>query len=736
MVFPKLNPKSSSTLKINDFSGGINLRDGLSEILDDQSTDCVNMYWRDGIMKTRPAKFLSYNIPFDDFQPVDAGRQLTDQKLENATAIFGGEIYRLVSRHDSYFNRPTSDMPRNSEVSHISFYWAGKENYYNLPSITSDADTTFSNYFAVQHKKDLFCFVETNDGGIIYKLYDDGSVLKWNKLDSEDMYVPLVITHCQPNNSNLVADLNVLRSDGGVMVEGYNILSPYYKMVYSTVRRTNLYQKSTSDTTKGNIMRYQLLFRNSGQFAGKKVTAQITDKLGNVYTHTVTLNGTPNANEEKSPGDNLYMRVSAGCIFFSDSQNGDAVFIDESKYVEDNLVITAPYENSQSDLKKVFGMTRSVWFGGDALGLSGGTRLFLCGNTQNEEKSLVMWSGLDNPLHFSKNCYAYVGNSNQAVTGFGRQNETLVIFKERETYYTQYMQNTSISAEDLINQSVVDYSASSVYFPMIQLNSEIGCDLPDTVTLCRNRLVWTCGSGKVYTLISQNQYSEMNIYEISGMIENKLAKQNLVNSKACEWKGYYLLFAENSVYAMDYNSYGYVYAASYGKNEDANIKIPWWYWDNIEADNVFSTDGSVVICALKEAEVPFDLRQCFYLLDEEKTQDTDLNGEYQIQSSFTSKLFDLGEPNRRKNIDFINISFGNNGGHPITVQTITDSGTDEQTVYLESPENEKRLAGYITSRAIYPVIPQVCRAAVKIKCSGPLAVDNMTIKFRLTGGIR
>lgn len=734
MVFPKLNPKSSGTLKINDFSGGINLRDGLSEILDNQSTDCVNMYWRDGIMKTRPAKFFSYSIPFDDFKPTDAGRQLIDQKFENATTIFEGELYRLVSRHDSYFNRQTSGTPWNSEISHISFYWVGREKFYKLPYIISDTDTTFSNYFVVQHKKDLFCFCETNDGGVIYKLVDDGSVLKWNKLKEEDIYVPLIVTHCQANNSFVATNLNALLSDGGVMVDGYNLLSPYYKMVYSTVRRTNLEKNASGD--EGNLMRYQLLFRNSGKFAGKKVTAEITNKDGRIFTHTVTLNDTPSANEEESPGDNLYMRVSAGCILFSDTKTGSAVFINKSEYVEDNMVITAPCENPQSNLKKVFGMTHSVWFGGDALGLSGGTRLFLCGNTDTSEKSLVIWSGLNQPLYFPENCYAYVGNSNQAATGFGRQNDTLVIFKERETYYTRYMQNTSITAEDLINQNAVDYSASSVYFPMIQLNSEIGCDLPDTVQLCRNRLVWTSSIGKVYTLISQNQYNEMNIYEISGMIENKLAKQNLVNSTACEWKGYYLLFAENSVYAMDYESYGYVYASSYNKNEDANIKIPWWYWDNIKADKVFSADGNVVICALQKVEAPYDMRQCFYLLDEEKTQDTDLNGVYQISSSFTSKLFDFAEPDRRKNIDCINISFGNNGGYPITVQTISDSGADEQTVYLESPENEKRLSGYITSRAIYPVIPQVCRAAVKIKCSGPLAVDKIIIKFRLTGGIR
>ena len=54
MKLPKLQPTAAKTITINDFSGGLNLRDGMSEILDNQLTESKNMWWSDGVLKTRP----------------------------------------------------------------------------------------------------------------------------------------------------------------------------------------------------------------------------------------------------------------------------------------------------------------------------------------------------------------------------------------------------------------------------------------------------------------------------------------------------------------------------------------------------------------------------------------------------------------------------------------------------------------------------------------------------------
>ena len=191
--------------------------------------------------------------------------------------------------------------------------------------------------------------------------------------------------------------------------------------------------------------------------------------------------------------------------------------------------------------------------------------MFLCGNKEEKNSSLLLWSGLNNPLYFPLNGYAYVGNSNSGLTGFGKQSNMLVLFKRFEAFYTYYAQ---------------DSSGGSAYFPIVQINSSIGCDMPDTIQLCRNRLVWTNSDGRVYTLVSNSQYSERNIYLVSEMIYPVLKNDtNLSTAAACDWNGYYVLFCKEKVYLMNYDSYGYQYITSYTKNEDANLHIPWYVWE-------------------------------------------------------------------------------------------------------------------------------------------------------------
>lgn len=69
-----------------------------------------------------------------------------------------------------------------------------------------------------------------------------------------------------------------------------------------------------------------------------------------------------------------------------------------------------------------------VWRGMESIAC--GTRLFLGSNTEETNKNLVVWSDPDNPLYFPENNYFSVGENSSAVTGFGRQADMLVIFKE------------------------------------------------------------------------------------------------------------------------------------------------------------------------------------------------------------------------------------------------------------------------------------------------------------------
>ena len=725
------------SISIPELSGGLNLRDGISAVNDNQLTDCKNVWFKDGILKTRPGLVLKDTLESDDFTPpMAAGQNVSHRpQAENAVTVENNKQYRLISQRTDYFSMADEESGRQPQQSHIQFFWvgiaAGQTHKRALPSISSAEGTVFLNHFAVQFQTTLYCFAQTEDGGEIYKL--ESGAEEWVKLGEEDMYIPTVYLHCKPGDDDIHGDMQEV---AGTMGDGYNIFSPYYKMIYSTVDRKKLKEQTTSGGNDYHFMIYYLAesVRNKPEFANKKITAVITDKLGKTYTHTVTLDGGYAAvYETTSPGDGLTMGVHGNVIKFYKLVEGgsgelESAKVTEEDYVEDNMVITAPSTNPKENLKKVFGMTRQIWFGGDAKGISGGSRLFLGGNAENKEKSLVLWSGLNNPLFFPENCYAYVGNANQAVTAFGRQTDTLVIFKERETFFTQYTKSDSISASDLINQKVVDYTASSVYFPMVQLHAAIGCTCPDSVQLCRNRLVWACEDGNIYTLCSENQYNERTIFKVSGMVNRYLRGENLRNAMSADTDGRYFLFTGSHVYVMEYESYGYTYIASYNKTEDAQLRIPWWYWELPESAVCVIPDGTELnILTEKGGNYPI------YLFEDGRAAD----GDTAIVSALQTKIFDFGAPAYTKNVPLVNIAFGNNGGEPVTVRMFSDSGScgDEEVTLSESDRNEYS-PEFVHNRQLRPAAHSVTRFGVRIECRGVMSVDAISLNYRLLGGAR
>ena len=729
MKFPKINKQPSRSVTVPKLSGGINMRDAVTMVQDNQLTDSKNMWYKDNILKTRPgAKYLGA-LSYDGYNPtINSGHPETYSQKENATKVINGALCQLMSRRTDFKHLIETGGNLYDSVTRIQFFWVGKGSssiISELPPITSDNYVCYKNSFVIQDKKELYCFCETENGGDIFKLSDGDSA--WVKVEENGIYAPIVYTHCKVSNDKYFY---------GTAFEGFNLLGNRYRLIYSTVNPN----VEPIDNINRHEMSYSLPeidYPDKSKFVGEKIIAVITDKDGIKTTHTVTLDSSGYGYENSLQSDGLLMEANLrGILFYHDTQRLEIHMISiNDVYIEDNMEITAPCPNSSENLKKVFAMQKNIWFGGDAAGISGGTRLFLGGNTEEKEKSLVLWSGLNNPLYFPENCYAYVGNSNQAVTAFGRQNDTLVIFKERETFYTQYTRNSDITASDLINQNVVDYTASSVYFPIIQLHSAIGCDCPDTVELCRNRLVWACTDGSVYTLITENQYSERNIYCLSDMIKRRLKNENALEyARSCDWNGHYLLFVGSHVYVMNYESYGYAYASSYNKTDDAQVMIPWWYWEmpfsgSVNAAFVSGNSPTFVFGGIYDYDEDINI----YIFDEGIL--TDVGGN--IPSMFLTKIFDFGMPHYYKNVPLINMAFGNNGGEPISVSFVTEQGEEQgETVTLSESNKDEYSPEYVHNRQLRPCVRLINRIGVKAECEGAMSVDSISLDYRALGGAR
>ncbi len=764
MKYPMINKQPRREVNVPELSGGLNLRDSLTGVRDNQMTECVNMWFKDGKLRTRPPFVTNENMCItssrvhSDFYVSDIKSHIN---VKNGDALLVSSIECDGSFEDGNW------------LAYIGFYWqypdktvsAERLEFNGIQEINcksnKEIDDAIKKSSRLIFEKDgyIYLFLNANGDFSVYKS-QIADKLDWNYISRNEYYIPTVYAHCQRSGWD---DFK------GTQFEGYNLIGNSYKMIYSA------YNEADSD--KSHPMRYGL-----GQKLAKSgvIKAEITiydsekEEAKTVehcieYTETdydSFSNGTikiEKFGEGNTSEDGLRLFVKYNYVGFTivtaqDGIEGYEFFVamldtDEKvkKYGcnEDNVVITAQYDISEENQKKVFDMKKSVWFGGTANGINDGSRLFLCGNTNENEKSLVIWSGLDNPLYFNENNYAYVGDKSQAVNAFGQQGEHLIIFKDDSTYYSYYVVNNNITAEHLINQSVVDYEANSVYFPMIQLNGSIGCDCPNTIQLCRNRLVWTNSDGNVYTLYSNNQYSERTIYKVSDMISLALCKENdLKNAVSCDFEGHYLLGIGNKIYVMDYNSYGYQYAASFSKNEDSNLQTPWYVWELDCGDNskIYEIDNKfMVVTNFKSGD---DATIAFSMLSIDKREKGDVLAYYdennaeidfeikKIFSMLQTKLFDFSSSGYLKNVDRVTVGFGNNGGEAINVSFIANTGNKSEAVTLDSAAMNERDAAFVTVKNFYPTLRAVRTFGVKIECESPLVVDGLSIRYRLLGGIK
>lgn len=736
MRFPKRKPQGVKELRISDFAGGINFRDGLSAVMDTQLTDSVNMWHQDGVLKTRPGvkHISSISAEGEATAPLNAKSQ--DIKRHNCYMIDDiGEKYQLCS---TIVKGNYSDGIRTA----IDFYWCGANYAKALPSIKVVSEQGVDSYFLVKQNDILYCYTSEYK---IYKLYNGATGwLEISATDRNQIYIPIMYAHCK--NTVCVGEYDLMGAGTytlefkGDMFEGINLIGTYYKMIYSTKNEAldksyMIYKLGMSLPDKNSLT------ANDGYVVEAKYVAN----NGAVYTHIVNWNKDSDGWETTQKGDGykLYVDGVRNTVAFwkiTGQETGDSLGVEEL-YIEDNLEITAPYLPTSDEKNKIFKMKNAEWFGGTADGLTGGTRLFLCGNSEEKEKALVCWSGLNNPLYFPEGANYYVGDESSAVTGFGKQSDMLVIFKDNELWYSRYNQNNNITADDIINQTVIDYTASNVYFTLTMLHSAIGCSNADTIQLCRNRLVWLGNDYKVYALVTENQYNERTVLCVSEMIDIKFKGYSKASACSCDWEGYYCLSFGENVFLMDYNCYGYTHISSYSKTEDANIHIPWYCWDfsNIKGDKfkMLSLSDGLVFIRFRNIGAGTVGEVDFFSVDYERFQDESKDKNLMpIYSSFTTKIFDFGEPSRRKNINSINLQIGNNAGETITAELLTESGCEEMEITLLGDDTNSRSASYIESKALFPCIRQVIKMGLRLSSEGVIAIEGMSIIYRTTGGAR
>lgn len=163
------------------------------------------------------------------------------------------------------------------------------------------------------------------------------------------------------------------------------------------------------------------------------------------------------------------------------------------------------------------------------------------------QPNAYFWSGHNgnvlDPSYFPMNQYNLAGDNSDPITAFGKQQNMLVILQSHATGRATFG-TTKINERE---QVTMDYT---------RINAEIGCDLPGSLQLVENNLVWCNRRYGVCRLRDSSAAYENNIVVISRKINGDYGRAGLLSELAGvtdeavhsfdTGRKYFLVFGTNS----------------------------------------------------------------------------------------------------------------------------------------------------------------------------------------------
>ena len=695
-------------MKLPPLNGGVNLYDTPTEVADNQLTACENVWWHKGALRTRPG----YTEAWEHIGTNVRNTQIISDREMLLTGLQStGGKHRLEA-----FLMDLSGAAQRIGIK-------GSDQVYG------GADQTVLGFRAPTKGKNEWFFLLS--GGTVMQ----GSTE--DTLDIVDPYIPTVLINGYGDEGH--DDYSIAAGD---MYQDYNMLTRAYKATFTTdgvSTRFHLPEVDVGEKPEENHMYGHIRITLAD---GERVESDIIrqndvtnyayanfdnitgEQIGNaVYTDvriTVALNVATgmltihiNALVPAQPGEG----VEEGA---TEAVQGIAL----PRICDNNIEVTA-YRSHQHDEKKemICKMTRCVWFGGSRNGITGGSRLFVCGNP--DEPNLLHWSGIEHPLYFPERNYNRIGDASQAITAFGKQGELLIIFKEHQMYAAQYEAADETDYE-FAKDGGVPITTYMAQFPVTPLNDGIGCDCPDTVRLVNNRLVWANSNGHVYLLTDTNQFSERNVRDISRNVTADMAAQGeaLKTAVAGEYEGYYILAAGARVYLLDTQSSAFSSFSYYSSEDGARKVLPWYIWQMPFAIREMLSDGKRLLFTTDAANKVLELGG-------------NTDGSQPISGHFATKAFDFGMSDRTKSVGqlYMGVEMDPDGHLALTYTSEKGNRRDP----YEMDGGELATTGMEGCRRYLRFTPQmnlVQTFGLQADISGAVAVDGITIKVKQQGVVR
>ncbi len=314
-----------------------------------------------------------------------------------------------------------------------------------------------------------------------------------------------------------------------------------------------------------------------------------------------------------------------------------------------NVWITA-YKTFAGTKEKITGCKAAVRFGGEAAGLAGGTRVFVTGNAAypyhywRSDIGLHVSAGM---TYFPDLYEEVLDQNSEPITAAAKMGEQLILFKESSVFAVGY-----------------SFDGENVYYPVRECNNAIGCDMPGSVQLIDNRLVFAHSRSGVHMLVSASNALENIVKPLSANVNSLLLRErNLKSACSCDFGRYYWLCVNGRAYLWDYDTTPYYNYSDYDK---AQRRLAWYRFDNIRA-SVFTSLGDNLCYGGAEGIVMM-------------TKSHNDFGKV-LPAYFKSKAFDLGSPDEMKTFVALYPGFSTDGN----IYALVNVGSEMTDSYLKEP---------------------------------------------------
>ena len=311
----------------------------------------------------------------------------------------------------------------------------------------------------------------------------------------------------------------------------------------------------------------------------------------------------------------------------------------------------------------------------ETFGGVGNSRVFLagCGNSK------YFYSESSDITYFPNDNFATVGNTEDDISGFGRQYNSLIIFKPREVY-------SLISYYETSSTTLIESNIGMEAFKTQLVNARMGCDAPHSIQLINNLLTWFNSKEGICTLVSTNIQDERNVRVISRNIDrtNNFGikgildfDEDLNSIQSVDYNNkYFLVFPESGkCFAWDYEISPYRYSVQYGDTQPR--ALDWFLFDNFHVKQFLKFNKQLIYI---NSSAKFN--KCLIKLTSEFS-DFDINEDEEIvkipiHSYYMTPFLQFGAVESLKNVNNIYVQCRGDTASVIDMWYYTEENTRTQ----------------------------------------------------------